>query len=136
MAGIGLFLVTSAVGRAWCGYACPQTVWTDLFQHVDRLVDGDRNAQIRLANGRWTAEKIGKRTLQYALYLPIAFWTGGACIMYFADAPTLPPDAWAGQAAPVAYATGALLTATHSIPCGLLRAQLCHPLCRGPPLHN
>src|SRR3546814_7406370 len=61
MAGIGLFLVTSAVGRAWCGYACPQTVWTDLFQHVDRLVAGDRNAQIRLANGRWTAEKIGKR---------------------------------------------------------------------------
>ena len=55
MAGIGLFLVTSAVGRAWCGYACPQTVWTDLFQHVDRLVDGDRNAQVRLANGPWTA---------------------------------------------------------------------------------
>ena len=49
MAGIGLFLVTSAVGRAWCGYSCPQTVWTDLFQHVDRLIDGDRNAQIRLA---------------------------------------------------------------------------------------
>jgi polyferredoxin len=46
MAGIGLFLVTSAVGRAWCGYACPQTVWTDLFQHVERAVDGDRNAQI------------------------------------------------------------------------------------------
>src|SRR3546814_15018113 len=71
MAGIGLFLVTSAVGRAWCGYACPQTVWTDLFQHVDRLVDGDRNAQIRLANGRWTAEKIGKRPLNYGIYLTI-----------------------------------------------------------------
>ena len=40
MAGIGLFLVTSAVGRAWCGYACPQTVWTDVFQHIDRFVDG------------------------------------------------------------------------------------------------
>ena len=47
MAGIGLFLVTSAVGRAWCGYACPQTVWTDLFQHVERWIDGDRNAQLR-----------------------------------------------------------------------------------------
>src|SRR3546814_7071838 len=57
MAGIGLFLVTSAVGRAWCGYACPQTVWTDLFKHVDRLVDGDRNAQIRLANGAWPDRK-------------------------------------------------------------------------------
>jgi polyferredoxin len=40
MAGIGLFLVTSAVGRAWCGCACPQTVWTDLFQHVERWIDG------------------------------------------------------------------------------------------------
>src|SRR4051812_49799914 len=40
MAGIGLFLVTSAVGRAWCGYACPQTVWTDLFQHVERFIEG------------------------------------------------------------------------------------------------
>src|SRR3546814_5754686 len=65
---LGLFLVTSAVGRAWCGYACPQTVWTDLFQHVDRLIDGDRNAQIRLANGPWKAEKIAKRTVKYAIY--------------------------------------------------------------------
>lgn len=89
MAGVGLFLVTSAVGRAWCGYACPQTVWTDLFQHVDRLIDGDRNAQIRLKNARWNLEKIAKRTAKWSIYLFIAFWTGGAWIMYFADAPTL-----------------------------------------------
>lgn len=53
MAGIGLFLVTSAVGRAWCGYACPQTVWTDVFQHVDRFFDGDRNARMRLDKAPW-----------------------------------------------------------------------------------
>ena len=53
MAGIGLFLVTSAVGRAWCGYACPQTVWTDVFQHVDRFFDGDRNARLRLDKAPW-----------------------------------------------------------------------------------
>src|SRR3546814_18415882 len=114
MAGIGLFLVTSAVGRAWCGYACPQTVWTDLFQHVDRLVDGDRNAQIRLANGRWTAEQIGKRTLKYGIYLTIAFWTGGAWIMYFADSPPLTRGFWAGQAAQAACAKVAVLTAPTS----------------------
>ncbi len=45
MAGIGLFLVTSVVGRAWCGYTCPQTVWIDLFLHVERFIEGDRNAQ-------------------------------------------------------------------------------------------
>ncbi|WP_062766155.1 cytochrome c oxidase accessory protein CcoG [Sphingopyxis terrae] len=132
MAGIGLFLVTSAVGRAWCGYACPQTVWTDLFQHVDRLVDGDRNAQIRLAQGPWTAEKIGKRALKYAIYLTIAFWTGGAWIMYFADAPTLTHDFWTGQAAPVAYGTVAVLTATTFVLGGFMREQVCIYMCPWP----
>jgi cytochrome c oxidase accessory protein FixG len=132
MAGIGLFLVTSAVGRAWCGYTCPQTVWTDLFQHVDRLVDGDRNAQIRLANGPWTAEKVVKRGLKYAIYLTIAFWTGGAWIMYFADAPTLTADFWTGQAAPVAYGTVAVLTATTFILGGFMREQVCIYMCPWP----
>ncbi|AJA08071.1 Protein RdxB [Sphingopyxis fribergensis] len=132
MAGIGLFLVTSAVGRAWCGYACPQTVWTDLFQHVDRLVDGDRNAQIRLANGPWTFEKLVKRTIKYGIYLAVAFWTGGAWIMYFADAPTLTADFWTGQAAPVAYGTVAVLTATTFVFGGFMREQVCIYMCPWP----
>ena len=98
MAGIGLFLVTSAVGRAWCGYACPQTVWTDLFQHVDRLVDGDRNAQMRLQAAPWGPAKIARRLFKWSIYLIIGFWTGGAWIMYFADAPTLVHDFWRGEA--------------------------------------
>jgi len=132
MAGIGLFLVTSAVGRAWCGYACPQTVWTDLFQHVDRLVDGDRNAQVRLAKGPWTFEKLTRRGLKYLIYLGIAFWTGGAWIMYFADAPTLTADFWTGQAALVAYGTVAVLTATTFILGGFLREQVCVYMCPWP----
>ncbi len=132
MAGVGLFLVTSAVGRAWCGYACPQTVWTDLFQHVDRLVDGDRNAQIRLANGPWTLEKISKRAVKYLIYIVIAFWTGGAWIMYFADAPTLTRDFWAGEAAPIAYGTVAVLTATTFILGGFMREQVCIYMCPWP----
>jgi cytochrome c oxidase accessory protein FixG len=132
MAGVGLFLVTSAVGRAWCGYACPQTVWTDLFQHVDRFVDGDRNAQIRLKNAPWNAEKIGKRLAKWSIYLFIAFWTGGAWIMYFADAPTLTVDFWTGQAAPVAYATVGILTATTFIFGGFMREQVCIYMCPWP----
>jgi cytochrome c oxidase accessory protein FixG len=132
MAGIGLFLVTSAVGRAWCGYACPQTVWTDLFQHVDRLVDGDRNAQIRLEKAPWGPEKIFKRLAKWSIYLFIAFWTGGAWIMYFADAPTLTVDFWTGQAAPVAYATVGVLTATTFIFGGFMREQVCVYMCPWP----
>ncbi|OWK18920.1 hypothetical protein AJ88_46460 [Mesorhizobium amorphae CCBAU 01583] len=48
MAGIGLFLITSTVGRAWCGYTCPQTVWVDLFLVVERAIEGDRNARMKL----------------------------------------------------------------------------------------
>ena len=58
MAGIGLFLVTSAVGRAWCGYACPQTVWADLFLVVERWVEGDRNARIELDAAPWSLDKL------------------------------------------------------------------------------
>ena len=132
MAGIGLFLITSAVGRAWCGYACPQTVWTDLFQHVDRLVDGDRNAQMRLEAAPWGPNKIFKRGLKWSIYLFISFWTGGAWIMYFADAPSLTVDFWTGQAAPVAYATVAVLTATTFFLGGFMREQVCVYMCPWP----
>jgi len=132
MAGIGLFLITSAVGRAWCGYACPQTVWTDLFQHVDRFVDGDRNAQMRLDAAPWSANKVFKRGLKWSIYLAISFWTGGAWIMYFADAPTLTVDFWTGQAAPVAYATVGVLTLTTFVLGGFMREQVCVYMCPWP----
>ncbi|WP_298335216.1 cytochrome c oxidase accessory protein CcoG [uncultured Erythrobacter sp.] len=132
MAGIGLFLVTSAVGRAWCGYACPQTVWTDVFQHVDRFFDGDRNARIRLDKAPWRASKTARRLGKWAVYLFIAFWTGGAWIMYFADAPTLTYQFWRGEAAPVAYMTVAVLTGTTFWLGGFMREQVCIYMCPWP----
>jgi cytochrome c oxidase accessory protein FixG len=132
MAGIGLFLVTSAVGRAWCGYACPQTVWTDLYQHVERFIDGDRNAQLRLARAPWSPAKLARRLSKWAVWLFIAFWTGGAWIMYFADAPTLVRDFWSGEAAPVAYTTVGVLTATTFVLGGFMREQVCIYMCPWP----
>ena len=132
MAGIGLFLVTSAVGRAWCGYACPQTVWTDLFVHVERFVDGDRNAQVRLQNAPWTPSKIARRVVKHGIWLLIAIATGGAWIFYFADAPTLARALFAGEAPFVAYATIGVLTATTYLLGGLLREQVCIYMCPWP----
>jgi len=132
MAGIGLFLVTSAVGRAWCGYACPQTVWTDLFQHVERFLDGDRNAQIRLDRAPWTFGKLVRRLRKWTVWLLIAFLTGGAWIFYFADAPTLQRAFWSGQAPYVAYATTAVLTLTTFILGGFMREQVCIYMCPWP----
>jgi cytochrome c oxidase accessory protein FixG len=136
MAGIGLFLVTSAVGRAWCGYACPQTVWTDLFQHVERWIDGDRNAQMRLARAPWGPAKLARRAVKYAIWLVIAAATGGAWIFYFADAPTLAREFLAGDAAFVAYATVGVLTATTFVFGGFMREQVCIYMCPWPRIQS
>ncbi len=132
MAGIGLFLVTSAVGRAWCGYACPQTVWTDLFVHVERFIDGDRNAQTRLQRASWGPVKLAKRGLKHGIWLLISVLTGGAWIFYFADAPQLLRSLADGSAPVVAYATIGVLTATTYILGGLMREQVCVYMCPWP----
>lgn len=132
MAGFGLFLVTSAVGRAWCGYACPQTVWVDLFLAVERFVEGDRNARMKLDASPWSAQKLAKRTVKHATWLLIAIATGGAWIFYFADAPSLAFDFVTGHAAFVAYSTVAILTATTYVLGGLMREQVCIYMCPWP----
>jgi cytochrome c oxidase accessory protein FixG len=136
MAGVGLFLVTSVVGRAWCGYACPQTVWTDLFQHIERFIDGDRNAQMRLARSPWGPGKIGRRAAKYAAFLAVSMATGGAWIFYFADAPTLAAQFVAGDAPFTAYATVAVLTATTFVLGGLMREQVCIYMCPWPRIQS
>jgi cytochrome c oxidase accessory protein FixG len=132
MAGFGLFLVTSAIGRAWCGYACPQTVWVDLFLVVERAIEGDRNARMKLDAGAWTLEKIRKRILKHAIWLMIGVATGGAWIFYFADAPTLVVSFVTGSAPAIAYATVATLAATTYVLGGLMREQVCTYMCPWP----
>jgi len=89
LAAVGLFFVTSLFGRVWCGYACPQTVWTDLFVWVERIVQGDRNARKKLDESPWSFEKIRKKGLTHLIWLVIGLCTGGAWVFYFNDAPTL-----------------------------------------------
>ena len=132
MAGFGLFLVTSAVGRAWCGYTCPQTVWVDLFLVVERAIEGERNQRMKLDAAPWSLDKVVKRVSKHAVWLLIAVATGGAWIFYFADAPTLLVDALTGQAATVAYGTVAVLTATTYVFGGLMREQVCTYMCPWP----
>ena len=132
MAGIGLFLVTSTVGRAWCGYACPQTVWVDLFLVVERAIEGDRNARMKLEKAPWTPQKVVKRVAKHSIWLAIGVLTGGAWIFYFADAPTLLSDVISFEAPLIAYTTVALLTATTYVFGGLLREQVCTYMCPWP----
>lgn len=132
MAGIGLFLVTSAVGRAWCGYTCPQTVWVDLFLVVERWVEGERNARIKLDKAPASLDKFRKRVTKHVIWLLIAMATGGAWIFYFADAPTLAWNFVTFEAPFVAYSTVAILTATTYVFGGLMREQVCTYMCPWP----
>ena len=132
MAGLGLFLFTSALGRVWCGYACPQTVWSDLFMTVERWIEGDRNARIRLHKAPWDVRKWRLRLSKWALWLAIAVATGGAWVFYFADAPTLARDLITLDAAPVAYVTIGVLTATTFVFGGFMREQVCIYMCPWP----
>ena len=132
MAGLGLFLFTSAAGRVWCGYACPQTVWTDLFILVERWVEGDRNARIRLHRQKWDGEKIRKRAVKWTAWFLIALATGGAWVFYFTDAPTLARDLITGDAHPIAYSTMFILAATTFAFGGFAREQMCIYACPWP----
>jgi cytochrome c oxidase accessory protein FixG len=136
MAGLGLFLVTTSVGRAWCGYACPQTVWTDLYMAVERWIEGDRNDRIRLDKAPMSAGKFAKRASKHAVWLLIAVLTGGAWVFYFTDAPTLLRDLVTGQAPFVAYATIGVLTFTTYSLAGLMREQVCTYMCPWPRIQS
>ena len=132
MAGLGLFLFTSVLGRVWCGYACPQTVWTDLFILVERWIEGDRNARVRLWKGKWDARKWRLRLTKWLVWLGIAGATGGAWVYYFTDAPTLFWDLLYFRAGPVVWATIAVLTATTFVFGGFMREQVCIYMCPWP----
>jgi cytochrome c oxidase accessory protein FixG len=132
MAGLGLFLFTSALGRVWCGYTCPQTVWTDLFILVERWVEGDRNKRVKLWNAPWGARKLRLRLTKWSLWLLIAMATGGAWVFYFTDAPTLLGNLVTLNAHPVAYTTIGILTATTLVFGGFMREQVCIYMCPWP----
>ncbi|PQA88880.1 cytochrome c oxidase accessory protein CcoG [Hyphococcus luteus] len=132
LAALGLFLATALFGRIWCGYACPQTVWTDLYIAVERMIEGDRNKRMRLDKAPWSAEKIGKKVSKHALWLVIAALTGGAWIFYFHDAPTVLPEIFRGEAPPSAYLFIGVLTFTTYMLAGSMREQVCTYMCPWP----
>ncbi len=132
MAGLGLFLVTSALGRVWCGYACPQTVWTDLFILVERWIEGDRNARVKLHNAPWGARKIRLRAVKWSVWALIGLATGGAWVFYFTDAPNLLSDLVTLDAPAIAWITIAILTLTTFFFGGFAREQICIYACPWP----
>lgn len=129
LAAIGLFFVTSLFGRVWCGYFCPQTVWTDLFIWVERIFQGDRNARKKLREGPWTWEKIKKVSATHLVWLIIAWCTAGSFVLYFNDAPTLVRSFFELDVSPTVLMFIAGLTFSTYLMAGFAREQVCTYMC-------
>ncbi|MEM7569655.1 MAG: cytochrome c oxidase accessory protein CcoG [Pseudomonadota bacterium] len=132
LSALGLFLVTSLFGRAWCGYACPQTVWSDVYFHVERWIEGDRNQRIRQDKDPWKPKLIAQKTAKHIIWILIAVATGGAWIFYFADAPTLFTQLFDGSAPFMAYLFVGIFTATTYVLGGIAKEQVCIYMCPWP----
>ena len=83
IAALSLFLFTAIAGRLWCGYACPQTVYTEIFLWIERRIEGDRIARMRLDAASLSPRKIGLKTAKHAAWLALALWTGYTFVGYF-----------------------------------------------------
>jgi cytochrome c oxidase accessory protein FixG len=132
LGAFGIFLSSALFGRVWCGYACPQTVWTDLYIYVERWIEGDRNERMRLAKAPLSFDKARKKVAKHAIWIFIAAATGGAWVFYFGDAPTLFREIFSGAASTQVYLFIGVLTFTTYALAGTMREQVCTYMCPWP----
>lgn len=129
IAAVLLFFTTGLIGRAWCGFFCFQTLWTDLFIRIEHWFQGERPARLRLRKQPWNLEKIARVGGSHALMLLISFWTGMTFVAYFNYAPDFVHHFFIGQAASVAYFAVLVLTTTTYVAAGVIREQVCIMIC-------
>src|SRR6476659_4327950 len=129
IAGVSLFFFTALAGRLWCGYACPQTVWTEVFLWMERWTEGDRNARMKLDAGPWSSRKLLRKGAKHLLWAVFALWTGFTFVGFFTPvtdlAARLVPFAWGGWETfwVLFYAFATWGNA------GFLREQVCKYMC-------
>ena len=128
IAGLALFFFTAVAGRLWCGYACPQTVWTETFLWMERLTEGDRARRIKLDAAPWSFDKLWRKAAKHSLWLVFALWTGFTFVGFFTpiqDLAARAPWGWSGWEAfwVVFYSLATWGNA------GFLREQVCKYMC-------
>jgi cytochrome c oxidase accessory protein FixG len=129
IAALTLFFVTAIAGRLWCGYACPQTVWTEAFLWMERVTEGNHSQRRKLDQGPWTQEKVARKAAKQFLWIGFALWTGFTFVAYFTPAYELGPKLLSFSAGP--WETFWVLFygfATYGN-AGLLREQVCKYMC-------
>lgn len=130
IAAVFLFFMTALVGRAFCGYFCFQTLWTDAFIWLEKFFQGERPARLRLLREPWgNKEKLLRVGATRVAWGVLAFWTALTFVLYFGYAPQLVVDVFTGQAAPAAYITTLALTITTYLAAATLREHVCTFIC-------
>lgn len=129
IAALSLFFFTALAGRLWCGYACPQTVWTEVFLWMERVVEGDRSERMKLDRSRWTPDKLARKALKQVLWVGFAAWTGFTFVGFFTPIRALAGELLTGSLGPwetfwiVFYGLATYGNA------GYLREQVCKYMC-------
>jgi cytochrome c oxidase accessory protein FixG len=97
ISALSLFLFTAVAGRLWCGFSCPQTVYTEIFMWIERKVEGDRVARMRLDAASMSPGKLARKWLKHLIWLAVALWTGFTFVGYFSSVRELGADLLAGS---------------------------------------
>ncbi|WP_273431577.1 cytochrome c oxidase accessory protein CcoG [Chitinibacter tainanensis] len=129
VSAFGLFVWTAIGGRLWCGYACPQTVYTQLFLWLEHLSEGDRSARIKLDRAPWGLAKLARKGLKHSLWLALSLWTGITFVAYFTPLSELLPGLASFSLGPWdSFWIGLYALATYGN-AGWLREQVCQHMC-------
>ena len=128
ISALSLFLFTAVAGRLWCGFACPQTVYTEIFMWIEHRVEGDRSARLRLDASPWTADKLWRKSLKQFLWVAVSLWTGFTFVGYFVPIRTLAVEVMALQGGWQIFWVLFYGLATYGN-AGFLREQICKYMC-------
>lgn len=129
ISALGLFLFTAVAGRLWCGYACPQTVYTEIFLWLEKLTEGDRSVRMRRDAGPWTPEKLLRKTAKQCLWIGVALWTGFTFVGYFTPIHTLSSEVLALTLGPWEIFWVLFYGFATYGNAGFLREQVCKYMC-------
>ncbi|EJO93402.1 4Fe-4S ferredoxin [Ectopseudomonas mendocina DLHK] len=129
IAAFGLFFITVLAGRVWCGYACPQSVWTWVFMRVEQITEGDRGQRIKLDAAPWSLQKLARRSAKHGLWLAVSVITALAFVGYFTPVRQLTVDLVTFEVGATTAFWVLFFTAATYINAGWLREKVCRDMC-------
>jgi cytochrome c oxidase accessory protein FixG len=129
LSAFGLFFFTAVAGRLWCGYACPQTVYTEIFLWVEHRIEGERGARMKLDAAPWSANKLWRKGAKHAVWLAIGLWTGFTFVGYFTPIKTLWAEAFTLGFGPWEWFWVNFYGLATYGNAGFLREQVCKYMC-------